>query len=57
MTDYFSDSDLIKMPPVKRAAYFDRTAWLMLNVVTRAAIWELGPDHDTDFAANFGKAD
>ena len=32
MTDYFSDSDLIKMPPVKRAAYSDRTAWLLAEI-------------------------
>ena len=32
MNDYFPDSDLIKMPPVKRAAYSDRTAWLLAEI-------------------------
>lgn len=32
MNDYFPDSDLIKKPPVKRAAYSDRTAWLLAEI-------------------------
>ena len=32
MDDYFPDSDLIKMPPVKRATYSDRTAWLLAEI-------------------------
>lgn len=32
MSDYFPDSDLVKMPPIKRAAYSDRTAWLLAEI-------------------------
>lgn len=32
MNDYFPNSDLIKMPPVKRAAYSDRMAWLLSEI-------------------------
>ncbi len=32
MDGYFSDTALIKTPPVKRAAYSDRTAWLLAEI-------------------------
>jgi len=32
MDGYFSDTALIKKPPVKRAAYSDRTAWLLAEI-------------------------
>lgn len=30
--EYFSDSTLVKAPPIKRAAYSDRTAWIMAEL-------------------------
>lgn len=32
MTDYFSETSLAKAPPIKRAAYSDRTAWIMAEI-------------------------
>jgi len=32
MKDYFLDRDLVTRPPVKRAAYSDRTAWIMAEL-------------------------
>ncbi|WP_316347470.1 lipase family protein [Desulfuromonas acetoxidans] len=32
MDGYFSDTALIKTPPIKRAAYSDRTAWLLAEI-------------------------
>ena len=32
MSNFFSDSDLVKAPPIKRAAYSDRTAWIMAEI-------------------------
>ncbi len=32
MVIYFSDAKLVKAPPVKRAAYSDRTAWIMAEI-------------------------
>lgn len=32
MEVYFSDEALVKTPPVKRAAYSDRTAWIMAEI-------------------------
>lgn len=32
MDVYFSDEKLVKAPPVKRAAYSDRTAWIMAEI-------------------------
>lgn len=32
MSNYFSDTALVKAPPIKRAAYSDRTAWIMAEI-------------------------
>jgi triacylglycerol lipase len=32
MSNFFSDAALIKAPPIKRAAYSDRTAWIMAEI-------------------------
>lgn len=32
MDEYFSDSRLVNSPPIKRAAYSDRTAWIMAEI-------------------------
>lgn len=32
MTDYFSDPRLLASPPIKRAAYSDRTAWILAEI-------------------------
>lgn len=32
MSNYFSDTELVKAPPIKRAAYSDRTAWIMAEI-------------------------
>jgi hypothetical protein len=29
---YFPDAKLVKAPPIKRAAYSDRTAWIMAEI-------------------------
>ncbi len=32
MSNFFSDTALVKAPPIKRAAYSDRTAWIMAEI-------------------------
>lgn len=32
MEDFFTDRDLLEAPPVKRAAYSDRTSWIMAEI-------------------------